>query len=255
MSKINLYKLLNANSLDRNTLERESINVTITSPPYNVGVSYKGGSQDDVSYDEYLNFSKEYLSNILYWTKPTGRLCLNVGLDKNKNGKRPICSDITKLAMDMGWKYHSTIIWNEGTVSRRTAWGSWLSASAPHVIAPVEVILVLYKDEWKRDYKGTSTIQRDDFIKWTNGLWIFGGSRKNGHPAPFPPELPRRCIQLFSYLEDTILDPFSGSGTTVLESISNGRKAIGVEISKEYHKLAKERIESSQCQLKLPNVT
>ena len=172
---------------------------------------------------------------------------MNIGLDKNKHGKRPLCSDITKLALDAGWKYHSTIIWNEGNMSRRTAWGSWLSASAPHVIAPVEVILVLYKDRWKRSYRGTSTIQRDEFIEWTNGLWCFNGARKNGHPAPFPPELPRRCIRLFSYLEDVILDPFSGSGTTVLESISNKRSAVGIEISRDYHKLAKGRIGSIQC--------
>lgn len=77
--------------------------------------------------------------------KDDGRFCLNIPLDKNKGGQQAVCADITHAARGVGWKYHSTIIWNEGNISRRTAWGSWMSASAPYVIAPVEVILVLYK--------------------------------------------------------------------------------------------------------------
>lgn len=72
-----------------------------------------------------------------------GRVCLNIPLDKNKGGQQAVCADITIIAKKIGWKYHSTIIWNEGNISRRTAWGSWLSARAPYVIAPVEVIVVL----------------------------------------------------------------------------------------------------------------
>ncbi len=104
-----------------------------------MGLSYDV-TDDGISYDKYLKFTKKWLSNVLHWTRPTGRLCLNVGLDKNKNGKHPVCADMTQLAKDVGWKYHATIIWNEGAMSRHTAWGSWMSASAPHVIAPVEVI-------------------------------------------------------------------------------------------------------------------
>ncbi|MYB47235.1 MAG: site-specific DNA-methyltransferase [Cenarchaeum sp. SB0677_bin_16] len=243
------YDLILGDTLQRSTLEADTVDLTVTSPPYNVGVEYdpnrNGGCNDQISYDEYLKFSKRWLENVYHWTKPTGRLCLNVGLDKNKQGKKPVCADLTRMAMALGWQYHTTIIWNEGTISRRTAWGSWRSASAPHVIAPVEVIIVLYKDEWKRDRRGTSTIGRDEFIEWTNGMWQFGGAKKNGHPAPFPLELPRRCIQLFSYKEDIIFDPFCGSGTTIVAALDGGRYAKGVEISKEYYKLAKNRIRSN----------
>ncbi|MEZ5671404.1 MAG: hypothetical protein R3E08_03095 [Thiotrichaceae bacterium] len=99
----------------------------------------------------------------------------------------------------MGWRYHSAIIWDKGQYFRRTAWGSWLSASAPHVIAPVELIIVLYKDSWKKS-RGSkiSDITKDEFMAWTNGVWTFNGESKKriGHPAPFPRELPRRCIKL-----------------------------------------------------------
>ena len=108
------------------------------------------------------------------WSKKQARFLLNVPLDKNKGGQRSVGADITKIAQDIGWKYHSTIVWNEGNISRRTAWGSWMSASAPYVIAPVELIVVLYKDEWKKTL-GTkkSDINKKDFMDWTNGLWTF----------------------------------------------------------------------------------
>lgn len=181
--------------------------------------------------------------NCYLWAKDGARFCLNIPLDKNKGGQQSVGADITTLAKKIGWKYHSTIVWNEGNISRRTAWGSWLSASAPYVIAPVELILVLYKGEWKKAQKGISNINKDEFMAWTNGLWSFNGESKKrvGHPAPFPRELPKRCIKLFSFVGDVVCDPFSGSGTTMIESYLNKREFIGIEIDKEYCKLAKNR--------------
>jgi len=157
-----------------------------------------------------------------------------------------VCADITTIAKQVGWKYHSTIIWNEGNISRRTAWGSWLSASAPYVIAPVEVILILYKDSWKKTSGSKkSDMTKKEFMDWTNGVWTFPGQSKKGaggHPAPFPVELPRRCIKLFSFVGDTILDPFLGSGSTLVACIKNNRKGIGIDIDKNYCELAKQRI-------------
>ncbi|MGN8373992.1 DNA-methyltransferase, partial [Helicobacter pylori] len=110
-------------------------------------------------------------------------------------------------------------------------------------IAPVELIVVFYKNEYKRK-KQTSTMSKEEFLLYTNGLWNFSGESKKRlkHPAPFPRELPRRCIQLFSFLEDTIFDPFSGSGTTILEANALGRFSVGLEIEKEYCELSKKRI-------------
>ena len=112
-----------------------------------------------------------------------------------------------------------------------------------YVIAPVEIILVLYKNEWKKKQRGMSDITRDEFIAWTNGLWTFGGESKKriGHPAPFPRELPKRCIKLFSFVGDTVCDPFSGSGTTMIESFCNKRGFLGIELDAEYCKLSQER--------------
>ena len=229
--------------LDENSIAKESIDLIITSPPYNVGIDY-GSNGDNLTYEEYLNFSKIWLGNCYRWTKLTGRLCLNVPLDKNKNGKNSVCADITAIAKKVGWKYQTTIIWNEGNISRRTAWGSWMSASAPSIIAPVEVIIVFYKEQWKKSSPGISDITKEEFIEWTNGMWTFPGeSPKNvNHPAPFPRELPKRCIKLFSFREEVILDPFAGSGTTLIEAINNKRHAWGLEIDPEYIKNSLTRI-------------
>ena len=233
---------------DKNLLEKESIHLTVTSPPYNLGKAYTGdAADDDLEYDDYLAFTKKWLANVFYWTKDTGRLCLNVGLDKNKGGKRPVCADITRIALDCGWKYHATIIWNEQNISRRTAWGSWMSASAPHVIAPVEVIIILYKGEWKRKHQGENDITSEEFKDWVVGVWDFNGEsgKRVGHEAPFPLDLPRRCIKLFSFMGDTVLDPFMGSGTTMIETINNNRLSIGIEKEQKYCDLIKNRVYKS----------
>ena len=151
------FCLLQKSALDEAALPRESIDLTITSPPYNVGVDYSSHN-DSLSYQDHLAFSEMWLRNCYLWSKKTGRLCLNVPLDTNKGGKHGVEADITHLAQLVGWHYHCTIIWNEQNISRRTAWGSWRSASAPHVIAPVELIIVLYKGCWKKVHRGISDI-------------------------------------------------------------------------------------------------
>ncbi len=224
--------------------DKEFIDLTVTSPPYNLGIDYNS-SNDGLEYEEYLRFTKQWILNCYKWSNPQARLLLNIPLDKNKGGQKSVGADITKLVQDIGWKYHSTIVWNEGNISRRTAWGSWLKAAAPYVIAPVELILVLYKEQWKKtNGSKISDMTKKEFMEWTNGLWTFSGESKKkiGHPAPFPRELPYRAIKLFSYKGDVIFDPFLGSGTTLIEAINNQRIGIGVEIDSNYCKIAEKRI-------------
>lgn len=229
---------------DKNLFGQQFIDLIVTSPPYNVGIDYTSNN-DELSYESYLLFSETWLQNCFDWSNPQARILLNIPLDKNKGGNKSVGADITKIAQDVGWKYHATIVWNEGNISRRTAWGSWLSASAPYVIAPVELIVVLYKDSWKKTAGSKeSDMSKKEFIEWTNGLWTFNGESKKkiGHPAPFPKELPYRGIKLFSYVNDLVFDPFVGSGTTLIVAQSCLRRSIGVDIDSTYCQLSKERL-------------
>ena len=230
--------------LDCSFFKNPFIDLIVTSPPYNVGIDYQSNN-DELSYREYLDFSKKWMENCYQWSNTQARFVLNIPLDKNKGGQKSMGADLTTIAQKVGWKYHSTVIWNEGNISRRTAWGSWMRASAPHVIAPVELIVILYKDEWKKT-NGTkiSDITKEEFIKYTNGMWVFNGESKKriGHPAPFSCELPYRAIKLFSYQNDMVFDPFMGSGTTLLVANNHKRRGIGLDIDKDYCELAKNRI-------------
>lgn len=236
--------LFQGDCLNEDLFDREFIDLIVTSPPYNVGIEYNSNN-DELSYEEYLKFTKQWLSNCFRWSKSQARMLLNIPLDKNKGGNRSVGADITRIAQEVGWKYHSTIVWNEGNISRRTAWGSWMSASAPFVIAPVELILILYKEQWKKT-TGTrkSDITKKEFMDWTNGVWTFNGESKKkvGHPAPFPKTLPLRGIKLFSYVKDVVFDPFVGSGTTLIVAANTNRIGIGVELDPKYCEVAKKRL-------------
>lgn len=240
----NNITLLQGDCLIETNFESPFIDLIVTSPPYNVGIEYNSNN-DELSYEQYLDFSRKWIRNCYRWANTQARFCMNIPLDKNKGGNRSVGADLTLIAQQEGWKYKSTIIWNEGNISKRTAWGSWKSASAPVVIAPVELIVVLYKDEWKKtNGSKNSDISADEFKTWTQGVWTFNGESKKriGHPAPFPTELPYRCIKLFSYQNDVVFDPFSGSGTTLLVAQATNRKGIGLEIDTQYCELAKSRL-------------
>jgi site-specific DNA-methyltransferase (adenine-specific) len=218
-----------------------SIDLLITSPPYNVDIQYTT-HDDRLTYKEYRDFSRRWMKRCFTWLKDDGRFCLNIPLDKNKGGQQSVGADLTTIAKKIGFSYHSTIVWNEGNISRRTAWGSWASA-------PVELIVILYKKSWKKTSGSKeSDISRNEFMEWTNGLWTFNGERKKktGHPAPFPVELPLRCIKLFSFIGDTVLDPFMGSGSTLVAASHCNRKGIGIEIDPGYCQTAVSRLKKEE---------
>lgn len=253
----NTIFVINDDFITTKAVKKKSIDLIVTSPPYNVDINYNS-YVDQIPYEKYLDFTSAWLKKALELLKDDGRLCVNIPLDKSKGrneaGFQSVYSDFVNIAKRIGFKYFSTIIWNEGNISRRTAWGSWLSASAPYVIAPVETIIIFYKKVWKKIHKGKSDLNEDEFKDWTNGMWTFSGESKKkiGHPAPFPIELPKRCIKLFSFVGDTVLDPFVGSGTTLVACSYLKRIGIGIEIDMKYCELAKQRILSIQRPLEFP---
>jgi site-specific DNA-methyltransferase (adenine-specific) len=179
------FTIINDDAVSLKAIKKSSVDLIVTSPPYNVDIKYNS-HDDGLSYEEYLEFNEKWLRRAYDWLKDDGRLCLNVPLDKNKGGQQSVSSDFTQIAKKVGFQYHSTIIWNEGNISRRTAWGSWLSASAPYVIAPVETIIILYKGEWKKNNESNkkSDIEKSEFMQWTNGLWTFSGEKNRLSDTP-----------------------------------------------------------------------
>jgi site-specific DNA-methyltransferase (adenine-specific) len=223
----------------------------LTSPPYNLGKEY-GSSNDELTYRAYLEWTEAWLDEAYTLLPDGGRLCLNLPVDTTQRHAAghaivlPLAFDVQAIAHDLGFHYQTTIDWCEGNIGRRTAWGSYGRPSAPFVTNPNERILVLYKgDRWKR-VPGDRTwdLEPEQFKAWTLGSWAFPGAsaKREKHPAPFPEELPRRLILLYSFREDVILDPFVGSGTTCRVANRLGRVSYGIDIHRPYLEAAAESI-------------
>ena len=150
--------------------------------------------------------------------------------------------------IDEGMIWRGEIIWLKNNLRKLTAWGSWKSPSCPYLSYPFEFIEVFSKDTLKHPgNKEDIDITKDEFIKYVNGHWSMAPETKMkdyGHPAMFPEELVERCLKLFSYKGDVVLDPFNGAGTTTFVANKLGRKYIGIDMSETYCKVAESRIES-----------
>jgi DNA modification methylase len=222
-------------------LPDNSIHLMVTSPPYNVGKEY----DKDFTLNEYREILKSVWSETKRVLVPGGRACINVA----NLGRKPYIPLHTYIIEDMsnlGFLMRGEIIWNKATSgSPSTAWGSWLSAKNPTLRDIHEYILVFSKGSFKRDDMGReSTIKRNDFLEFTKSVWTFSAesAKRVGHPAPFPLELPLRLIQLYTFSDEIILDPFMGSGQSAISAIKSGRHYIGYEINESYAKLAEKRI-------------
>jgi site-specific DNA-methyltransferase (adenine-specific) len=202
------------------------VELIVTSPPYNIGIDY-GKYDDNKTYKEYLEFTKAWLGKTLQLLKDNGRICINVPIDTGKFGKRSLAADLTILAKRAGFKYKGTIIWNKQNSKNKFAM---------NFSKNVEVILIFYKEEWKA--------VPAEYREWVNEVWQFSGEnpKRVNHPAAFPVEIPRRLIKMFSEKGDTILDPFLGSGTTMVASKRLLRKGIGIELDAHYFEVAKKRV-------------
>jgi site-specific DNA-methyltransferase (adenine-specific) len=219
-----------------------SVDLIVTSPPYGIGVPYADGG--DVPPADYWSLAAKWSREMLRVVNPNGgRLALNIALDTTWSTTFYV--EWISLLRQAGWSIRHNITWNESNISRRTAWGSWLLPSAPHVLNPTEMIAICHRGDYRRPAQG----RRGDILPaeqrdWSLAMWSFAGAnaRLIGHPAPFPEELPRRLIKLYSYPGDTVADPFVGSGTTALVATRLGRQAVGVDRSATYVQLALQRL-------------
>lgn len=238
-----LDHILIASSEEMHLLPDSCIHLMVTSPPYNVSKVY----DQDLTLDEYLELLTCVLKETYRVLVPGGRACINIA-NVGRKPYIPLNAFISQIMISLGYLMRGEVIWDKGSsVGSSTAWGSWLSASNPTLRDTHEYILIFSKGRFKRESLGRPpTIERDDFLALTKSVWQFPteSASRVGHPAPFPLELPRRLIELYTFAGEIVLDPFMGSGTTALAALAANRHYVGYELDDSYVQIAQERIEN-----------
>lgn len=256
-------------------VEDQSVHLVVTSPPYNARVPYDGYG-DWLPWEDYWHGLIEPALRECYRVLVHGgRIALNTANFVRQNTDEDV-RQLTRVARDgstkwtpavNGQKARSTLVdehiwpalratgfqprerltWVKAdapvdaiVANSSTAWGSWCSASNPVLRAIAEPVYLASKGSYQRE-PGQSDLSRDEFMAWTRNVWFITTGHADQalhHPATFPLELPRRLIKLYSYVGDTVLDPFMGSGTTLRAAKNLGRVALGVDQSERYCALA-----------------
>jgi site-specific DNA-methyltransferase (adenine-specific) len=226
-----------------------SIDLIITSPPYNFGHSYAQDPHDDThEWNEYFEKLLVVWRECERVVKPGGRIAINI---------QPLFSDyipthhiISRQLASLGLLWRAEILWEKNNYNAKyTAWGSWKSPSMPYIKYTWEYIEVFDKESHKKSgRKEDIDISAEEFKEWVKGRWSFPPETRMkdyDHPAMFPEELPQRLMKLFSYKHDIVLDPFNGAGTTSLVAWKLGRRFIGIDVSEQYSAQAMKRLHAS----------
>jgi site-specific DNA-methyltransferase (adenine-specific) len=248
-----------------------SVDLIVTSPPYGVGIAYDVHN-DDMLIDEYLKFTEEWLTKAYEVLKDDGRIALNIPYEINrqdKGGRVFIVSEIWQIMKKIGYKFYGVVDLEEESPhrSRTTAWGSWMSPSAPYIYNPKECVVLAYKKTHVKKIKGqpqwigeaaqvpdpkdpalfkNKTVYHDEdkreFIDLVFGQWKYFADTKSLTKATFSMDIPTKAIKILSYKNDVILDPFAGSGTSLVAAETLDRRWIGIELSPNYSEVANNRV-------------
>ena len=263
-------------SRDLSWLANKSVHLVVTSPPYWTLKKYETSTAQLGDIDNYEMFLDELDKT---WKEcarvlvPGGRICCIVGdvcLPRKREGRHhvmPLHSDITVRMRRIGLDSLTPILWfkiaNGKNESEGNGAGFYGKPYQPGAIVKndVEYILFFRKPGEYRSpspmQKALSMLTKEEMQNWLRSAWhdLPGESTRKGHPAPYPIALPERLIRMFSFAGDVVLDPFSGTGSTSLAAMKNGRNSIGCEIETKYHSIARSRLVEASCELGLTGAT
>jgi site-specific DNA-methyltransferase (adenine-specific) len=263
------------------TLPEGSVDLIVSSPPYNANIKYDV-YDDGLSMDDYWKFTIDWLSESFRVLKDDGRIAINVPIEMNvqeRGGRILFNSEFWMRMKEVGFKFFGMVDLTEDSPHRvrQTAWGSWMSNSAPYIYNPKECVILAYKKSSKKltkgesQWKGTPTEVKDEegnvktkmfyededkkeFMNLVFGRWEYFADTKSLTKATFSLDIPSKAIKILTYKNDIVLDPFMGSGTTAVAAETLNRRWIGIELSENYTNIAKERVKPfvvSNRQLKL----
>lgn len=237
-------------SRDMSDIKDESVNLVITSPPYWKLKDYNQSEQigfGDDSYESYISNLNKVWSECVRVLAPDGKICINImpilisDTEKKRRDTKVVITDIEQFMRATGCMVqHALFIWDKRKIVRFSSFGSYPYPTNMFSTYPYEWITVFAKQgkrKVSKEIKEKSKVTQKEWADWAiNSIWEMQPARAKsiGHPAPFPEELPKRLIRLFSFTEDTVLDPFVGSGTTLKVARDLDRKSIGFEINEEY---------------------
>lgn len=246
-------------------LPDKSIHLVITSPPYWQLKDY--GTEKQIGFH---NSYENYINNLnLVWKEcyrilHNGcRLCINIGdqfaraVYYGRYKVIPIRTEIIKFCESIGFDYMGAIIWQKVTTTNTTG-GATIMGSFPYprngiLKLDYEFILIFKKLgaplKPSKENKELSKLTKEEWNKYFSGHWHFGGAKQDGHIAMFPEELPHRLIKMFTFVQDVILDPFLGSGTTCLAAKNSGRNSVGYEINSDFIPIIKEKLKVHQTNI------
>lgn len=252
------HKIIIGDSRSMKEIENESIHLIITSPPYWQLKDY--GSDKQIGFD---NSYEEYINNLnLVWNEcfrilnKGCRLCINIGDQFARSvyyGRYkviPIRTEIIKFCETIGFDYMGAIIWQKVTTTNTTG-GASIMGSFPYprngiLKIDYEFILIFKKigeaPKVTKEIKEKSKMTQKEWNEYFTGHWNFNGEKQTNHIAMFPEELPRRLIKMFSFVDDMVLDPFLGSGTTTLAAKNLNRNSVGYEINEDFLPIIKDKI-------------
>jgi len=251
-------------------MPESSVDLIVTSPPYGVGIEYDSFN-DDIEFEQYKLFSASWLREAYRVLKDDGRIAMNIPYEINrqdKGGRILMVSELWQVMKSIGYKFYGIVDLEEDSPhrSKTTAWGSWMSPSAPYIYNPKECVLLAYKKTHIKKIKGEpewvgevmdieqqdgttkkKTVYQDEhkkeFMELVYGQWDYFADTKQMTKATFSMDIPMKAIKILTYRDDIVLDPFTGSGTSLCAAEIGGRRWIGIELSENYSKVARERVQ------------